>query len=303
MHFSKLFLIASLNFVSSFPAHLKKRHDFATPIAEVSTHVQTAVQNSVEIISQSFPAAGSPISLSPVAEDPVDDAPPALLIAKFPANESADSIPPPADVQEQNADSKVVEEVQAFDSPVANNEDTQEPCDDKKSKYWPPKYATAEAPAAVENAGSSDLEGLESQEVESAAANIPSTDVQPSFPSKNSASTEQTSDISGVAGSLTWNSFEEGGSGGGAAACDGKFHDDSGLIVAVSTNLFANGDNCGKTVTINVNNKSVQGVIVDMCDTARDGCASNLIDGSPGLWAAAGLNLDVGVVAITFSIQ
>lgn len=43
---------------------------------------------------------------------------------------------------------------------------------------------------------------------------------------------------------LTQNDFSEGGDGGGASECDGKFHSNSELIVALSTGWYNGGSRC-----------------------------------------------------------
>ena len=49
---------------------------------------------------------------------------------------------------------------------------------------------------------------------------------------------------------MTVNGFERGEDGGGAASCDGSFHSDDKLIVALSSRWYAGGKRCGEAIRI-----------------------------------------------------
>ncbi|KAI8909546.1 hypothetical protein EDD86DRAFT_140647 [Gorgonomyces haynaldii] len=104
-------------------------------------------------------------------------------------------------------------------------------------------------------------------------------------------------------GRLTWNNFSNQGAGtSGAGACFAKFYPDNVPVVALATAAFAGGKNCGKQVTIYANGRSTKAMVVDMCDTERDGCIPDTVDASKAVWWALGINLDIGVTSITYSV-
>ncbi|KAL2517098.1 putative rlpA-like protein [Abeliophyllum distichum] len=98
---------------------------------------------------------------------------------------------------------------------------------------------------------------------------------------------------------LTLNSFENGGDGGGASECDGKFHSDKSKVVALSTGwLKNNGKRCNKSIVIHANGRSVKAKVVDECDSTKGcdsehdfqpPCANNIVDASPAVWKALGV--------------
>ncbi|PON46328.1 RlpA-like double-psi beta-barrel domain containing protein [Parasponia andersonii] len=104
---------------------------------------------------------------------------------------------------------------------------------------------------------------------------------------------------------LTNNNFSEGGDGGGPSACDGKFHKNSELIVALS-----NG--CEKMIRITPSNgRRVRAKVVNECDSmqgcdeehaGRPPCRNNVVDDSDAVWRARGLNKDLGIVDVTWSM-
>ncbi|CAN1174620.1 Putative ripening-related protein 2 [Linum perenne] len=97
---------------------------------------------------------------------------------------------------------------------------------------------------------------------------------------------------------LTINSFEKGGDGGGPSECDGKYHSDDTLIVALSTGPYANGQRCNKFITVSGNGGSVSAKVVDECDHCKD----NIVDASKGVWKALGVpRQDWGLMAVTWS--
>ncbi|GJN19718.1 hypothetical protein PR202_gb07024 [Eleusine coracana subsp. coracana] len=112
---------------------------------------------------------------------------------------------------------------------------------------------------------------------------------------------------------LTLNSFAEGGDGGGASACPPyKFYDDSKKVVALSTGWYANGSRCHKHILIRAvaNGNIVRTRVVDECDSTvgcdeehnfEPPCHKNIVDGSPAVWDALGLNKDDGEAQITWS--
>ncbi|KAI3839748.1 hypothetical protein MKW98_010053 [Papaver atlanticum] len=97
---------------------------------------------------------------------------------------------------------------------------------------------------------------------------------------------------------LTLNDFQEGGDGGGASACDGKFHSNNSPVVALSTGWFKNGKRCLRKITIKGNGRSVVAKVVDECDSAmgcdeehgyQPPCRNNIVDASPAVWKALGV--------------
>ncbi|CAA6674900.1 unnamed protein product [Spirodela intermedia] len=111
---------------------------------------------------------------------------------------------------------------------------------------------------------------------------------------------------------LTNNDFSEGGDGGGASSCDGKFHSNSERIVALSTGWFSGGSRCNKLIRITAaNGRSTMAKVVDECDSlhgcdAEDAfqppCKNNIVDGSNAVWNALGLNIDDGEVPVTWTM-
>ncbi|KAL6124222.1 hypothetical protein ACLB2K_076737 [Fragaria x ananassa] len=87
---------------------------------------------------------------------------------------------------------------------------------------------------------------------------------------------------------LTINSFEKGGDGGGPSECDGKYHSDNTMIVAMSTRWYNDGKRCFDYITISANGRSVKAMVVDECDSTR-GCADDIVDGSKAVWKALGV--------------
>lgn len=98
---------------------------------------------------------------------------------------------------------------------------------------------------------------------------------------------------------LTLNSFEEGGDGGGKSSCDDSWHDDSELVVALSTGWYSGGSRCLKNIMINANGNSVLAKVVDECDSLngcdedhayQPPCRNNIVDASQGVWDALGIS-------------
>uniref|UniRef100_A0ACD5ZMB0 Uncharacterized protein n=1 Tax=Avena sativa TaxID=4498 RepID=A0ACD5ZMB0_AVESA len=106
----------------------------------------------------------------------------------------------------------------------------------------------------------------------------------------------------GTPGIMTVNGFEKGEDGGGPAECDGKFHSDKDLIVALSTRWYAGGRRCHKPIRITSkhNGRTVVAKVVDECDS-NHGCKDNVVDTSQAVWDALGLDSNIGVVPVTWS--
>lgn len=112
---------------------------------------------------------------------------------------------------------------------------------------------------------------------------------------------------------LTLNSFEKGKDGGGPSECDNAYHSDGELVVALSTGWFAGMARCGHRVRITASGgsgRSVVAKVVDECDSVHgcDGehnyeapCGNNIVDASPAVWDALGLDKNVGMEHITWS--
>jgi hypothetical protein len=112
---------------------------------------------------------------------------------------------------------------------------------------------------------------------------------------------------------LTVNSFEEGQDGGGPCECDNSYHDDSEKVVALSSGwLRLDGTpRCGKMVRVTASNgRSVLAKVVDECDSVNGcdkehnfepPCPPNVVDGSPAVWKALGLDDGIGEVKVTWS--
>uniref|UniRef100_A0ACD5WNT3 Uncharacterized protein n=1 Tax=Avena sativa TaxID=4498 RepID=A0ACD5WNT3_AVESA len=109
---------------------------------------------------------------------------------------------------------------------------------------------------------------------------------------------------------LTLNSFEKGKDGGGPSECDNAYHSDEEMVVALSTGWFKNMARCGHRIKISANGKSVYAKVVDECDSVHGcdedhnfepPCANNIVDASPAVWNALGLDQNVGMEGITWS--
>ncbi|CAK8536200.1 unnamed protein product [Lathyrus sativus] len=106
--------------------------------------------------------------------------------------------------------------------------------------------------------------------------------------------------------------FVTGGDGGGPSKCDNQYHDNSERVVALSTGWYNGGSRCGKMIRITARNgKSTTAKVVDECDSVngcdpehagQPPCHNNIVDGSVAVWNALGLNTDVGVEQVTWSM-
>ncbi|MFS7925166.1 putative RlpA-like domain superfamily, kiwellin [Helianthus anomalus] len=100
---------------------------------------------------------------------------------------------------------------------------------------------------------------------------------------------------------MTLNSFEKGGSGGGPSECDGHYHSDDTLIVALSTRWYNGGQRCFKNININYSGRTVQAMVVDECDSTR-GCKDNIVDASKAVWKALAVpKSEWGETSVTWS--
>ncbi|OAY72951.1 putative ripening-related protein 2 [Ananas comosus] len=110
---------------------------------------------------------------------------------------------------------------------------------------------------------------------------------------------------------MTLNSFARGGDGGGPSECDGKYHPDHEMVVALSTGWFDRSSRCLKSIRIAAaNGRSVLAKVVDECDSAhgcdeehdfQPPCPNNIVDASPAVWKALGIPEEVGEHCITWS--
>uniref|UniRef100_A0A8I6Y0Z2 Uncharacterized protein n=1 Tax=Hordeum vulgare subsp. vulgare TaxID=112509 RepID=A0A8I6Y0Z2_HORVV len=109
---------------------------------------------------------------------------------------------------------------------------------------------------------------------------------------------------------LTLNSFEKGKDGGGPSECDNAYHSDQEMVVALSTGWFKHMARCGHRIKITANGNSVYAKVVDECDSVygcdddhnyEPPCANNIVDASPAVWNALGLDQNVGMEGVTWS--
>ena len=106
----------------------------------------------------------------------------------------------------------------------------------------------------------------------------------------------------GTHATLTFNDFGPHGNGGGPSECDGKFHSLPQRVVALSTGWYNHGALCGKMIKIKARNgRTTVAKVVDECDS-RHGCKNDIVDASKTVWHDLGLNTNVGVVPVTWSI-
>lgn len=117
-----------------------------------------------------------------------------------------------------------------------------------------------------------------------------------------------------TAATLTLNGFEKSEDGGGPSECDGDYHDDNSLVVALSTGWYAGGSRCHDFILITNpdNGRTARAMVVDECDSVsgcdedhdfQPPCNNNIVDASPGVWKALGVQNpdDVGEMSITWS--
>ncbi|XP_040384272.1 LOW QUALITY PROTEIN: putative ripening-related protein 5 [Oryza brachyantha] len=110
---------------------------------------------------------------------------------------------------------------------------------------------------------------------------------------------------------LTLNSFKKGKDGGGPSECDNAYHSDGEMVVALSTGWFAGMARCGRRVRIAAaNGRTAYAKVVDECDSVHGcddehnfepPCGNNVVDASPAVWDALGLDRSAGMEHITWS--
>jgi hypothetical protein len=110
---------------------------------------------------------------------------------------------------------------------------------------------------------------------------------------------------------MTLNDFAEGGDGGGPSECDGKYHNNTEQVVALSTGWYDKGKRCHKHIRIHAKGKSVLAKVVDECDSLhgcdpkhayQPPCRPNIVDASQAVWHALDITGDeVGEYPITWS--
>ncbi|KAK3010362.1 hypothetical protein RJ639_010641 [Escallonia herrerae] len=100
---------------------------------------------------------------------------------------------------------------------------------------------------------------------------------------------------------LTLNSFQKGGDGGGPSECDNQYHSDDTPVVALSTGWYSGGGRCHNNIVISANGRSVRAMVVDECDSTmgcdedhdyQPPCRNNIVDASKAVWKALGLPED-----------
>ncbi|KAI6699659.1 hypothetical protein NL676_013983 [Syzygium grande] len=112
---------------------------------------------------------------------------------------------------------------------------------------------------------------------------------------------------------LRWNDFSKGGDGGDPSECDGQYHDNLELIIALSTGWSDNKSRCGKMIQITSikTGRSMTARVVDQCDSVygcnesrayQPLCPNNVVDGSDAVWGALGLDKNVGEEDVTWSM-
>ncbi|PWA77366.1 ripening-related protein 6 [Artemisia annua] len=108
-------------------------------------------------------------------------------------------------------------------------------------------------------------------------------------------------DSGNTGATMTLNSFEKGGDGGGPSECDGQYHSNNFLLVALSSQWYNHGQRCLKYINIYYKDTSVRATVVDECDSNR-GCGDNIVDASYVVWVALQVSeSDWGQTAITWS--
>ncbi|GAA5857329.1 hypothetical protein JCM8547_002222 [Rhodosporidiobolus lusitaniae] len=119
--------------------------------------------------------------------------------------------------------------------------------------------------------------------------------------SAKSSSTASSSSSSSASSSSTYSGQATYYLQGGVAGACGTVHEDTDYIIALQTSMYADGDNCGKTVTITnaANSKSVTATVADECPSCE---SSTSIDLSESVFEAIG-DLDTGVLTVEWSFS
>nr|GMD82360.1 putative ripening-related protein 1 [Ipomoea batatas] len=109
---------------------------------------------------------------------------------------------------------------------------------------------------------------------------------------------------------LTLNSFQKGGDGGGPSECDNQYHSDDTPVVALSTGWYSGWSRCLNNIKISANGRSVTAMVVDECDSTmgcddehdyQPPCENNIVDASKAVWEALGLDQNEGEHDITWT--
>ncbi|KAK2998351.1 hypothetical protein RJ639_023477 [Escallonia herrerae] len=116
---------------------------------------------------------------------------------------------------------------------------------------------------------------------------------------------------SGTKATLTLNSFQKGGDGGGPSECDGQYYSDDTPVVALSTGWYSGGGRCHNNIMKSANGRSVKAMVVNECDSTmgcdkdhdyQPPCRDNIVDASKAVWKALGVPADNwGELDITWS--
>lgn len=97
---------------------------------------------------------------------------------------------------------------------------------------------------------------------------------------------------------MTIYDFSEGGDSVAPSKCDGEYHSDHEMVVALSTGWYEDGSRCGKSVRIDANGRSVLAKVVGECDSVngcdeehdfQPPCRNNIVDASRAVWRALGI--------------
>ncbi|GMI73607.1 hypothetical protein HRI_001030000 [Hibiscus trionum] len=98
---------------------------------------------------------------------------------------------------------------------------------------------------------------------------------------------------------LTLQSFDRGGDGPPPSECDGRYHNDDELIVALSTGWYDRGKRCLKFINIRGNGRRVRAKVVDECVSSggcdgghnyRPPCGNTIVRASKAVWSALGVD-------------
>jgi hypothetical protein len=96
---------------------------------------------------------------------------------------------------------------------------------------------------------------------------------------------------------MTVNGFKQGEGGGGPASCDGQYHCDDEYVVSLSSEWYAGGARCGRSIRIvDSSNLGMNAKVVDECA----GC-DNEVGASSHIWKNFNLDTSQGEVNIRWS--
>ncbi|KAK8502947.1 hypothetical protein V6N11_066122 [Hibiscus sabdariffa] len=97
----------------------------------------------------------------------------------------------------------------------------------------------------------------------------------------------------------TLQSFDHGGDGSPPAECDGQYHNDDELVVALSTGWYDNGNRCLDFINIRGNGRRVRAKVVDECVSSggcdethyyKQPCGNTIIRATKADWSALGVS-------------